>query len=332
MRFTTAAALSVVSVFLVLAPAAQAQSDWWGSFTAQAPAVDQSGRREWVWQGKDSLHVGGSGHVRYVPGGAPRIIVTGDPDEVAKTEVDGGTIRRHDTSGFNFSFSRNEPRVEILVQGVMLSRFEVAGSAVMDLGRLQRDTLELRVSGSGALNVQGQARQLGLQVNGSGHANLEQMSAGAAEISVNGSGSTVMGDVSEGADIRVTGSGRAKIGDIGKSANIQVTGSGTAILGRVPDVKANLTGSGTVRLSSQPVHSDYHFTGSGKILLVGADGRTTELAGADMERAQRQREREAAQAERQRQRERDQADRERERERQQAERERERAQRERDRN
>ncbi len=319
MRFRTAAALSAFSVFLVLAavPAAQAQSGLFDSFRAQAPAVDQSGRREWVWQGKDSLRYGGSGHVRYEPGGTPRIIVTGDPEEVANIEVDGGTIRRRDTPGFNFNFRRSDSKLEILVQGVTLDQFDLSGSATMDLGRLQRDMLDLRVRGSGTLNAQGQAKHLNLEVDGSGRANLDQFSAGAADITVTGSGSITAGAIAEGANIRVTGSGKAKVGDIGKNADIRVTGSGTATLGRVGDVNVKLLGSAKVQLASQPQHSDYSIMGSGKVVMVGADGKITELAGKELERAQREREREAARAERNRE---------------QAERDRERAQRERDRN
>jgi hypothetical protein len=280
MRFRIAAALSAISVFLLAAaPSAQAQPDWWSklNFTAQAPAVDQSGRREWVWEGKNALSYGGPGHLRYEASGTPRIIVTGDPEEVANVEVDGGTIRRRDMPGFNFNFRRNT-QLEILVQGVTLDQFDLSGSATMDLGRLQRDTLDLRVHGSGTLNAQGQAKHLTLEVNGSGRANLDQLSAGAADIAVNGSGTTTTGAVSESANIRVTGSGKAKVGDIGKSVDIRVTGSGGATLGRAEEVNARVTGSGTVRLASQPQHSDYSIMGSGKIVLVGPDGKTTELA------------------------------------------------------
>jgi hypothetical protein len=328
MRFQTAAALGAISVFLALAisPAAQAQSDWWNHFTAQAPAVDQSGHREWAWKGTDSLRYGGSGHLRYEQGGAPRIIVTGDPDEVANIEVDGGTIRRRDTPGYNFNFGRADRKLEILVQGVTLNNFDLAGSGNMDLGRLQRDTLDLRVHGSGTLNAEGQAKRLKLQVDGSGRANLDKLNVGAAEVTVTGSGSLATAAISESVNIHVTGSGKAKVGDIGKKADVHITGSGDAILGRVEDVSARITGSGTARLASQPQHSDYSFTGSGKVVLVGADGKTTELAGADMERARQQREREQAQRERQRQREDAQAERDRERERERAQRDRDRSQ------
>lgn len=312
MQFRTAAALSAISVFLVLAPAAQAQTDWLRNFnfTAQAPAVDQSGRREWVWQGKNALSYGGSGHLRYEPGGTPRIIVTGDPDEVANIEVDGGVIRRRETPGFSF---RRDPKLEILVQGVTLDQFDLSGSGTMDLGRLQRDTLELRVRGSGTLNAQGQAKHLTLQVDGSGHANLDQMSAGSADITVTGSGSLTTAAIGEAANIRVTGSGKAKVGNVGKKADIHITGSGDAILGRVDDVTAKVTGSGTARLASQPQHSEYSIMGAGKVVMVGADGKITELAGKDLERAQHEREREAARAKRDRDREQAERDRERER-------------------
>jgi hypothetical protein len=281
MRFRTTDVLGAISVFLVVAacPAALAQSDranGSSSFTAQIPAVDQPGHREWTWTGTDALNYGGSGHVRYEPGGAPRIIVTGDPDEVANIEVDGGVIRRRETPGLNFS--HGNVKLEILVQGVNLDRFTMAGSGSMELGRLQRDTLSLRVEGSGALDVQGQAAHLDLKLDGSGRADLGQLSAGDAKIAINGSGAITTAAISGDVGLRIAGSGKAMVGDVGKTADIAIAGSGLASLGRVETVTTKITGSGTVQLGSQPQQGTYNVLGSGKVVLIGPDGKVTELA------------------------------------------------------
>lgn len=281
-QLRTAGAVSAVSVLLVLtiAPAAEAQPDRGSSksgFTAQDPVVDQPGHREWAWEGNNSLsYAGSTGHVSYEPGGSPRIIVTGDPKDVENIEVDGGAIRRRDTPGFYFTYSH--PRLEILVRGVTLDHFDVAGSGEMDLGHLQRDTADLHVHGSGAIDAQGQVKHLNLEVNGSGRANLDQLNAGKADIVVNGSGSVITGAIGEGANVHVNGSGRAKFGDVGKNGSIVVTGSSTATLTRVEDLNAEVTGSAIMWLASQPAHADYNVKGSGKVLLRGPDGNVTELA------------------------------------------------------
>jgi len=283
MRHETGRALSVIciSVMLAFTPAALAQSRLGSNnanFTAQPPAVDQSGHREWAWQGSESLSYGGAGHVRYEPGGEPRIIVTGDPAEVANIEVDGGVIRSRNAGIFNFNFARGASNLEILVRGVTLDRFDLAGSATMDLGRLERDKLALAIHGSGTVNAQGQAKTLTLQVDGSGRANLDQLSAGEVNIVGNGSGKIALGTISEAMKARMSGSGKLVAGDIAKSADLVVTGSGTVILGNVDTLSAKLTGSATVRLASHPRQTDYHILGSAKIVMVGPDGKITELA------------------------------------------------------
>jgi hypothetical protein len=275
MRSRMAGALCGFSFLLIVGASglATAQSDQDGSFVTQAPAVDQSGRREWAWQGGDSLSVGGSGSVRYEPGGSPRIIVTGDPEAVANVEVYGGFIREREKA---FPREKNS-NLNILVQGVTLNRFVLLGSATMDLGRLQRDQLVLNINGSGVISVQGQAGKLSLQVNGSGRANLGQLSTSDANIALNGSGSEKAGNIAGHADIRLNGSGSITVGSA-NNADVRLTGSGKASLGPAETVNASIVGSGSALLSSMPAHPNYRVIGSGRVILVASDGKTTELA------------------------------------------------------
>lgn len=264
MRNRTAGAIGVIAFFFSTALLAQAQPSRPG-FAPQSPAVDEAGHREWVWQGGDSLSYAGSGHVRYQPGGTPRIIVTGDPAEVENVEVVGGLIRRNDSHGFNFNFNfgRRVQGLDILVRGVTLDRFSVAGSAMLDLGQLNRDTLDLRVFGSGTINAQGgEVKNLRLEVDGSGGAGLDHLNI-------------------ETADVKATGSGKISLGDVAGAASLHVTGSGSVSLGRVQTVNATLTGSGVVRLTSAPSQANYKIMGSGQVLLVEPDGKVSILGRMD---------------------------------------------------
>ena len=276
MRLETTFGLYALSFFLVIAGPAAAQAGL-GSGASRAapqtPVVDQAGRREWVWEGRDSLTVAVPGSARYEPGGTPRIIVTGDPDAVANIEVDGGVIRQRDW----FIPHEKNQNLSILVQGVAINRFDVTGSAIMDLGHLQREQLALRISGSGMINAQGRARSLSLDISGSGQANLDQLSANDANITVSGSGIAKAGDIDH-VIVSINGSGSADVGTVANGAVIRVAGSGKVSLGPTQTVDANVAGSGTVTLKSLPGHSNYNISGSGNVLLVASDGRTTELA------------------------------------------------------
>jgi len=266
MRKRLAGALGAIGFFLGFATLVQAQpgrTNGNSGFTAQAPVVTQPGHREWTWQGDHSLSYAGSGHVRYQPEGTPRIIVTGDPAEVENIEVDGGTIRRNDSRGFNFG--RGGSDLDILVRGVTLDRFNLAGSATLDLGQLHRDSLDLRIYGSGTVNAQGEVKNLRVEVDGSGRANLDQFSAAEADINATGSGNIVLQTVT-------------------RTVKLRVTGSGTVTMGGAEDVGAKLTGSGTVRLTSPPSHADYKILGSGKVVLIGPDGKVSLLARMNRDR------------------------------------------------
>jgi hypothetical protein len=278
MQFGKKGAAGALSVFLVLAwtPIAQAQLDGRSRFTPQAPAVEQPGRREWTWQGGNALAYGGPDRLRYEPGGSPRIIVTGDPAIVETIEVSGGEIRRRNTQGFS-NFVQPNPQVEILVRGVTLDHFRLSGSGSTELGRMQRDRLDLQVNGSGSVSAQGRARRLNVQVDGSGRANLGQLSAGEADITIAGSGSADIGDVDRDLSIVITGSGQANACNAGK-LNVVLTGSGGANLNKVDTVTARLAGSGGVRLGSHPRKANYDIRGSGLVVMVGPDGKRTELA------------------------------------------------------
>jgi hypothetical protein len=263
MRSTNCRALSAFSLLFVFAFSgaahAQGESEICRSdgarFSARAPNVNQTGRREWVWEGRETLTIQGPLKLRYEAGGTPRIVVTGDPAAVEAIEVDGGVVRKRD------NFNLRDQQLDILIRGVQLERVVLIGSVMLDLARLQKERFALCIQGSGSVDAFGQVRNLDIAVEGSGQANLDRLAIEEAEIVVNGSGSAYLGAVS-------------------RRANIRVNGSGNATVGPAENVNVNVTGTGSARLKSRPRYSNFQVTGRGGVLLVEPDGKITELARA----------------------------------------------------
>lgn len=276
MRSNATGILHATLVLLVLAyaPPAAGQSKAGDAFIPQAPLVDQAGRREWAWEGRDSLTIEGAGAVRYESDGDPRIVITGDPEAVANIEVAGSVIRERKELPWRLT-SR---KLNILVQGIILNHITCVGSATIDLGSLQKDRLALVIDGSGAISARGRSQRLEVTINGSGRANLGNFSAVNAVIVVNGSGSAIAGNADGAANIEVNGSGTAAIDAVTGGARIKVSGSGTASLDSAQSVDADLSGPGYIRLHSLPGRASYHVSGSGAVLLVAPNGKVTELA------------------------------------------------------
>lgn len=104
----------------------------------------------------------------------------------------------------------------------------VRGSGDVDLGRLDQDTLQLLVAGSGSAKAEGRVKTLKLSVAGSGNADLGRLAV-------------------EDADVVVAGHGDVAIAPSG-------------------DVKITILGSGDVKLLSRPNHITRSVVGSGHII------------------------------------------------------------------
>ena len=259
MRFTNCRALSAFSLLFAFAfsGAAQAQGETCRSddarFTARAPALSQAGRREWSWEGRESLTIQGPLQVQYEAGGTPRIIATGDPAVVEMIEVHGGIVRMRPNA------SLENRQLSVVIRGMQLDKIALMGSGKLDLARLQKRDFVLCIQGSGTVDAFGQVSSLKLAIDGSGKANLDRLTINEASIMVNGSGAAYLGAVS-------------------RHASVRVNGSGSATIGPADDVDINVTGAGSARLTSMPRTSNFQVTGPGGIVLIDADGKTTQLA------------------------------------------------------
>ncbi|MES2472018.1 MAG: DUF2807 domain-containing protein [Pseudomonadota bacterium] len=267
--FVRTAGLVCLMAFAALPASAQ----MFGGDSYRAPAVSQPGRLEWAWDGSDRLAVGVPATVRYSEQGAPRLIITGPDDLLRRVRFRDGSISNRDEWGFSWS---KQERLEIQVTGVKLKNFLVSGSARMLLGKLDRDSINIRVSGSGsAMMDAAKVGDISLKVSGSGNIQLGTLQAREVEVEVSGSGSAnAASGNAESIDLSISGSGSADFGGLkSREASVNLSGSGQAAVAPRDKADIRISGSGSVRMPTSPPNLQSRVSGSGRITTAQADIR-----------------------------------------------------------
>ena len=121
---------------------------------AIAPLVDGVDRKEWRWNGGDSLHVEAPMKLRYSQQGTPNVTVTGPADLLKRVKVGGGQIVAEGPR------ERDGRRLEAEVSGVPIRKFTVSGRQDLDLGHIDQDSLEVRIAGKGSVTGEGKGFEI----------------------------------------------------------------------------------------------------------------------------------------------------------------------------
>jgi hypothetical protein len=108
-----------------------------------------------------------------------------------------------------------------------LDGVDVSGSGQADLEGLTQDQLRVRISGSGDVAGQGVADDLDLRISGSGSYRGPELKSKRARVGVSGSGSAVI--------------------NASDTLNADISGSGTVEYVGDPQLTRNISGSGSVR-------------------------------------------------------------------------------------
>lgn len=196
-----------------------------------APLVD----RTLAWTGKDSLILDLPVDVDFIQGAEARIVVSGPKPYVDRLRLDGGRLSLDElelphqavmTLGRDGLQVRSDSdRVKITVIAPAVTRFEVRGSGDLDIRRYEQPALTLDVSGSGDVDAQGKVQSLTLDSSGSGHADLANLKARDAVVTVSGSGGGAL-FATDKARIDISGSGDVELQTEPKSTTTAITGSG----------------------------------------------------------------------------------------------------------
>lgn len=193
-----------------------------------------------------SIDLSGSPKLTYEqkPGEKPYLRIETDENLLSyiEAEVDNGTLRMETTENCNFTEYRIYTNSTSL-QGIALSG---SGKVVLD-GNIRTETLELKLSGSGNIQV----------------ADLTCTSLDAA---LSGSGTINLGGQTDRVELALSGSGQMKADDLStKTAISKVSGSGKMSVNASDTLDAIVSGSGRINYKGNPLHLNKTVSGSGKI-------------------------------------------------------------------
>jgi hypothetical protein len=177
-----------------------------------------------AWAGAGTLTIEVPADVVYIQGATPTITVSGTPRLVERVRVEGGRIFIADDKETHVSWG-NRRRLTVTVTAPKVTRFEVNGSADVEIKGYDQPTLAIEIAGSGEVDAIGKTNTLDLSIAGSGEADLRNLAVTDADIAVAGSGDATVG-ATGAVEIAIAGSGDVTLTRQPASLSSEVAGSG----------------------------------------------------------------------------------------------------------
>lgn len=167
------------------------------------PLIDLATRKEWRWEGGDTLALNAPVNVRYEPKGPPGVSVTGPAELMKDVRVGEGRIVSNSTP------RRTEQRMEAVISGVPIRKFVVNGRENLDLGHIDQESLDVHLNGVGTVSGEGRVGELNLVIAGPGNADLGKLFVtDDAKVSILGNGTAAL---SPQGDLRLFIAGNGKL-------------------------------------------------------------------------------------------------------------------------
>ena len=141
------------------------------------------------------------------------VVLEGDADVLkhVKTEVSEGKLRVHEEHGWMAIFSHHD-RLVAHITTPSLDAFTRSGSGDSTIAGVTGNAFTVELDGSGDIKASGSAGKLETTINGSGKADLHDLTADDAVVTINGSGDVTVqarqslnGTVNGSGDIRYIG-------------------------------------------------------------------------------------------------------------------------------
>lgn len=204
----------------------------------------------------DEISTVGPQDVVVTRGDAHAVRSEGSPEALGRLEVvveDGELIiRPKDRFGFGFDWSR----LSAATYHVTLPRLErasMAGSGNVRVDRIEGNSFEGAVAGSGVLEI-------------------GEMIVDEADFSIDGSGNVVAGGTARETRISIGGSGEVQAGGLrSETAEISIGGSGDVALTVEDEAEISIMGSGSVAITG-PARCEVSRMGSGDVRCAGSGG------------------------------------------------------------
>jgi hypothetical protein len=184
------------------------------------PLIDMATRKEWRWQGGDTLALNAPINVRYEAQGAPRVSVTGPAELLEHVRVGEGRIVSDTTA------RRGGKKLEAVVSGVPIRKFVVNGRENLDLGHIDQPSLDVHLNGVGTVTGEGAVERLNLTIAGPGKAELSGLSVTAeARVSILGNGEAALAPKGH-LRLFIAGNGKLSLASKPKTVSQTIVGNG----------------------------------------------------------------------------------------------------------
>jgi len=161
---------------------------------------------------------------------------------------------------------------DALAEGIINSEeleLKVSGSGSLEIQVEVRGNLTANVSGSGDLKVKGNCGDLQSNVSGSGKVFIANSIKGRAKFGVSGSGKVLAAGKAEEVKAVISGSGKVLAADLETDrCEVSISGSGDVEINVKSELDARITGSGSVMYKGNPNHVNASSSGSGKVRKI----------------------------------------------------------------
>jgi hypothetical protein len=175
-------------------------------------------QRTLTWAGGETLSVSIPAEVTYVQGPGNSLVLNGPEGLLKHVVVREGRITLE--SGL---YDGGRLRIQLTAPDVR--RFELDGDQTLKIESYDRDRLELVINGSGSITGAGKAREVELNISGSGSADLTALAMDAARVDISGSGDATLGPKTS-ARIDISGDGDVKLLTSPPVLQTDISGSG----------------------------------------------------------------------------------------------------------
>ena len=204
----------------------------------EAARPEQVANATLAWPGGNHLDVDLPGDVTYTQGATASVTVSGPKSLVDRVRIDGGRLYMipgaDPAESIHLSIDHGrvdatgpDTQLHVTMTAPSVTSFTVSGDGGLSVHDYNQPALDVTLSGSGAVDVDGHTNTLKLDQAGSGGVDLSSLVAQDADVSLSGSGS---------AEVHATG-----------KAQIGISGSGTVALTAKPAaLTTSIAGSGTV--------------------------------------------------------------------------------------
>lgn len=175
----------------------------------------------------DSIEVNGATRLEITVGAPASVVVEGRERflERLDTEVHGDTLQIR-TRKKDWVTIGTSPRLVVRISVPTLKELEVQGGNDIELTGFNGGTTKIRLEGAANLKGSGRLDELSVFMAGAGHADLDKVIAGTANVTVAGVGSVMVHPV-DTLDARMNGVGAIFYSGSPRNVNTRVNGLGT---------------------------------------------------------------------------------------------------------